>query len=278
MVADRFEMGAAVTGRLEGKIACVTGGARGLGAAIVRRLAADGATVVVADVLEAEGALLAAELPSVIFLRHDVMAETDWQTLTDRIGTGFGRLDILVNNAAIIIRKRLSEQSLAEWDRAFAINVAGVFLGMKYCRPLLARSGSGAIVNVSSTAGLVAHLDPSYTASKWAVRGLTKSAALELIGDGIRVNSVHPSTIATPLTAAAPAGHLEANRHAIPMGREAQPEEIASIVAFLASSESSYMTGSEVTADGGMTTAGVAHMRAAFQKQLQGGDQAKAPE
>jgi 3alpha(or 20beta)-hydroxysteroid dehydrogenase len=257
---------------LDGMIACVTGGARGLGAAIVRQLVSEGAKVVIADVLEDEGTALADELAGsggfARFHRHDVTSEADWMSLADEIASEFGRLDILVNNAGIIIRQRLSDQTLAQWQRAFDVNVAGVFLATKHCRPLLKKSEAASIVNISSTAGVVAHLDPSYTASKWAVRGLTKSTALELVGDGIRVNSVHPSVIATPLTDAAPAGHIEANRHAVPLGREAQPAEIANIVAFLASPLSSFMTGSEVVADGGMTSAGVAHMRAKFQERV----------
>ncbi|AZQ67650.1 glucose 1-dehydrogenase [Silicimonas algicola] len=257
---------------LAGLVACVTGGSRGLGAAIVRRLANEGANVLVADVLAEEGTALAHELTGsgkhATFHPLDVASVEDWIALTENIGAEFGRLDILVNNAGIIIRKRLSDQSVEEWKRAFDVNVMGVFLGTKYCRSLLRESRFASIVNVSSTAGMVAHLDPSYTATKWAVRGLTKSTSLELVHEGIRVNSIHPSIIATPLTAAAPAGHVEANRHAIPMGREAQPEEIANIVAFLASPQSSYMTGSEVVADGGMTTSGVAHMRDQFQKSF----------
>lgn len=256
---------------LKGFVACVTGGARGLGASIVRQLAHEGATVILADVLNDEGERLAAELQeegfSVIFKTLDVTDEDQWKQLVDDINEAFGRLDIVVNNAAIIVRKRLSELSVNDWNRALSVNLTGVFLSVKHCRPLLARSPSASIVNVSSTAGMIAHLDPSYTASKWAVRGFTKSAALELIGDGIRVNSVHPSMIATPLTEAGPPGHIEANRHAIPLGREATPQEITNVIYFLCSPKSSYMTGSEVVADGGMTTAGVAHMRAKFQAQ-----------
>ena len=205
---------------------------------------------------------------STSFSYLDVSREDSWKNLVNTIANKYGRLDILVNNAAIIIRKRLSELTLNEWHRAMAVNVDGVFLGIKYCRHLLKHSEAAAIVNLSSTAGIIAHIDPSYTTSKWAVRGLTKSAALELIDDGIRVNSVHPSMIATPLTAAGPSGHVEANRHAIPMGRGAAPQEIANVVCFLCSPQASYMTGSEVVVDGGMTTAGVPHMRAKFQHQF----------
>ncbi len=257
---------------LHGFIACVTGGARGLGASIVRTLAKNGAHVIIADILSTEGKSLAFDLRNsglrASFEDLNVGQEESWQTLTDNIAAQFGQLDILVNNAAIIIRKRLSQLTLQEWHAAMKVNVDGVFLGIKSCRPLLKRSQAAAIVNVSSTAGIIAHLDPSYTTSKWAVRGFTKSAALELIQEGIRVNSVHPSMIDTPLTAAGPPGHIEANRHAIPMGRGADPQEIANVVYFLSSPQSSYMTGSEVVVDGGMTTAGVPHMRAQFQQHF----------
>ena len=254
----------------EGRSICITGGARGLGATLSRRFARAGGHVHVGDILEDEGRALVAELLaeglSASFHRLDVAGEADWEELTAAIDARAGRLDVLVNNAGLIIRKSLAATSLAEWDLAMAVNVAGVFLGMKHCRPLLARGAPSAIVNISSTAGLIAHGDPSYTASKWAVRGLTKSAALELAPEEIRVNSVHPATIATPLTQAAPAGHLQANRHAIPMGRESSAEEIANIVLFLASGQASFMTGSEIAADGGLTTGGVAHMRSQFQQ------------
>jgi NAD(P)-dependent dehydrogenase (short-subunit alcohol dehydrogenase family) len=263
-----------------GRSVCVTGGARGLGAALARRFAQAGAHVHLCDVLEDEGAALVARLLadglSASFHRLDVAAEADWDALTEAIAARSGRLDVLVNNAGIIIRKPMATTTRAEWDQAMAVNVTGVFLGMRHCRPLLARAAPAAIVNISSTAGLIAHGDPSYTASKWAVRGLTKSAALEFAPDRIRVNSVHPAMIATPLTFAAPAGHMEANRAAIPMGREASPDEIANIVLFLASDQASFMTGSEVAADGGLTTGGVAHLRAGVQAHLRAGVQRAA--
>lgn len=255
--------------RFQGRSVCVTGAARGLGAAIARSFAEAGAQVHIADVLDEDAAQLAAELRSegLAAMAHhlDVSDESHWRQLVTTLNARDGGLDILVNNAGIIIRKSLAQTSKTEWDRAMSINVAGVFLGMQHCRPLLAAKAPSAIVNISSTAGIIAHGDPSYTASKWAVRGLTKSAALELSADGIRVNSVHPAMIATPLTFAAPKGHMEANRAVIPMGRESSPDEIANIVLFLASSEASFMTGSEVTADGGLTTGGVAHARARLQ-------------
>ena len=262
---------------LNGFTACVTGGARGLGTSISSQLAAKGAHVIIADILVSEGKSLAFELNNAgykaTFHHLDVSQEKSWLELTQIISAKFGHLDILINNAAIMIRKRLSEFNLEEWHKVLAVNVDGVFLGIKSCRHLLKKSSHAAIINISSTAGIIAHSDPSYTTSKWAVRGLTKSAALELINDGIRVNSIHPSMIITPLTAAGPPGHVEANQHAIPMGRGADPQEIANVVCFIASPQASYMTGSEVVVDGGMTTTGVAHMRAQFQKQFNHQDQ-----
>ncbi|MEO3475894.1 SDR family oxidoreductase [Roseomonas sp. CAU 1739] len=251
-----------------GRSVCVTGAARGLGAAIARGFARQGAHVHVCDILQREGEDLVGTLRAdglrATFHRLDVTQEGDWQALAGSLAT----LDVLVNNAGLIVRKSLAGTTRAEWDRALAVNVTGAFLGMQYCRAMLARARPSAIVNISSTAGLIAHGDPSYTTSKWALRGLTKSAALEFAAEGIRVNSLHPATIATPLTDAAPAGHLEANRYAIPLGREATAEEIAAIVLFLTSEAASFMTGSEVTADGGLTTGGVAHMRSQYQKKL----------
>jgi len=156
---------------LKGFVACVTGGAQGLGACIVKQLAREGATVILADVLHDAGESLATELQegglSVIFKSLDVTSEEQWEHLVTDINNAFGRLDIVVNNAAIIVRKRLSELSIKEWNRALSVNLTGVFLSVKHCRPLLARSPSASIVNVSFTAGMIAHLDPSYTASKW---------------------------------------------------------------------------------------------------------------
>ena len=257
---------------LDGLVACVTGAARGLGASIVKQLAQEGATVIITDMLSDLGESLANELQALgckaSFKYLDVTSEEQWEQFVRDIRKEYKSLDILVNNAGMIVRKRLSALALEEWNRALSVNLTSVFLSVKHCRPLLARSKSASVVNISSTAGIIAHMDPSYTASKWAVRGFTKSASLELINDGIRINSVHPSMISTPLTEAAPPGHIEANCYAIPLGRAADPGEIANVVCFLCSPKSSYMTGSEVVVDGGMTTAGVAHMRSRFQDQF----------
>ena len=258
---------------LSGKVALITGAARGLGTAAVRLLAARGASVVICDVRSPEGEQLAAELLAsgyrARFLTLDVTSEDDWFSVERALTEEFGAIHVLVNNAGMILRRGIMEATLADWHRVMDVNVTGAFLGTRQFAPLMRDSGGGSVVNVSSTAGLIAHHDVAYTASKWALRGLTKSSALDLVRWNIRVNSVHPATIATPLTDAAPAGHLEANRGAIPMGREATADEVAEAIVFLASDGSSFMTGSEIVVDGGLTTAGVAWMRARLQRLSQ---------
>ena len=255
-----------------GKVALVTGGARGLGAAATRLFAARGASVVICDVLEHEGGRLATEMlelgHSARFLALDVASEADWRRVSQTVARELGALHVLVNNAGIIARRGIMEATLQDWHRVMDVNVTGAFLGTRQLAPLMRDSGGGAIVNVSSTAGLIAHYDAAYTASKWALRGLTKAAALDLVRWNIRVNSVHPATIATDLTDAAPDGHLQANRQAIPMGREASASEVAEIILFLGSDQSSFMTGAEIAADGGLSTAGVAWMRGRIQSDL----------
>jgi 3alpha(or 20beta)-hydroxysteroid dehydrogenase len=252
-----------------GKIVLVTGGANGLGRAAVRLLAERGARVVIGDIRDDEGAGLADELRAVghdaRFLRLDVTSEEDWQRVGQTIADDIGGLHILVNNAGIIARRGVMDATLHDWHRVMDVNVTGAFLGTRQMAPLIRDSGGGAIVNVSSTAGLIAHHDVAYTASKWALRGFTKAAALDLVRWNIRVNSIHPATIATALTDAAPTGHLEANRLAIPMGREASGEEVAEVILFLASDHASFVTGAEIAVDGGLSTAGVAWMRRRIQ-------------
>jgi 3alpha(or 20beta)-hydroxysteroid dehydrogenase len=249
----------------DGKVVVVTGAARGLGAAIAAHFAAAGAIVFACDVRPNQ----TTETDGDIRARHlDVTSEASWKALADDIEYACGAVNVLVNNAGIILRQSVAEGSLTDWNSAMAVNVTGAFLGMKSLLPLMLRADQASVVNVSSTAGLIAHSDAAYTTSKWALRGLTKTAALEFSGRGIRVNSVHPATIATPLTAAAPKGHIEANRYAIPLGREASAEEVARVVLFLSSDWASFMTGSEVVVDGGLSTLGVAHMRSHFQKTL----------
>ncbi|WP_427185137.1 SDR family NAD(P)-dependent oxidoreductase [Bordetella bronchialis] len=257
---------------LRGRAVLVTGAASGLGAATARLFAEQGARVLLADIapgLDMQARSLSEQGHDAVSLRLDVSSVAQWRAAADRVKSLYGKLDVLVNNAGIIARDGLATP-LDTWNRVMAVNVTGAFLGIQAMSPLMPDGGTSAIVNVSSTAGLISHTDTSYTTSKWALRGLTKAVSLELVPRGIRVNSVHPATIATALTDAAPPGHIEANRHAIPMGREATAREVAQVIVFLASRLSTFMTGTEVAVDGGLSSSGVAWMRRAFQQALAG--------
>ncbi|MET9487981.1 glucose 1-dehydrogenase [Nocardia sp. NPDC006630] len=246
-------------GQLDGKVALITGGARGMGAEHVRRFVAEGARVVFGDLLDDEGKALAAELGAAVhYVHHDVTDESDWQAAVSAAVAQFGRLDVLVNNAGILRFKKLLEMSLDEWNLMQNINVTGSFLGIKTAAPAMIDSGGGAIVNVSSVEGFVGAAGLSaYSASKFALRGLTKSAARELGHSGIRVNSIHPGGIATPMTASvAGATGLDGNSFFsdLPIPRWGQPVEVSEVALFLASDASSYCTGGEFVVDGGMLT------------------------
>jgi 3alpha(or 20beta)-hydroxysteroid dehydrogenase len=235
---------------LTGKIALVTGGSRGIGAAITRTLTRDGATVVVGDVLDEPGRALAAELGG-HYQHLDVTDPHAWAAAVAQIVDRHGHLDVLVNNAGIATAASINKQELDEWNRVLAVNLTGVFLGIQAAAPVMKERGSGSIVNISSVDGLRGSIAlHAYVASKFAVRGITKSTGLELARHGIRVNSVHPGFIATDMTA-----HLDPDRMGIPLGRAADPAEVAELVAFLASDASSYSTASEFVVDGGITAA-----------------------
>jgi 3alpha(or 20beta)-hydroxysteroid dehydrogenase len=249
-------------GRIDGKVALVTGGASGMGAAEVRLFAAEGASVVIGDVADDAGRSLAAELgDGASYVHLDVTSEADWTAAVESVVAQFGSLDVLVNNAGIAEPAPLAEMTLESYRRVVDVNQVGVFLGMKAVLAPMTATGNGSIINISSIDGMAGmdHL-MSYVASKWAVRGMTKAAAMELAASGIRVNSIHPGFILTPMgsregvPAAVVHATLEAHsqRHA-PMGRAGQPEEIAHLALFLASDDSSYSTGSEFVADGGLT-------------------------
>lgn len=241
--------------RLTGKVALISGGARGMGAAHARRFVAEGARVVLGDVLDDEGKALAAELGESAHYEHlDVREPEQWRAAVAAATERFGGLHVLVNNAGIVNGNLLVDFALEEWQRIIDINLTGTFLGMRAATPALIAAGGGSVVNISSVEGMRGSPGlHGYTATKFAVRGLTKSTALELAQHNIRVNSVHPGLISTPMTEGIPADFLQ-----IPLGRAAQPDEVSNLVAHLASDESSYCTGAEFVIDGGLTV-GVPH-------------------
>lgn len=242
--------------RLTGKTALVTGGARGIGEGIVRRFVAEGANVLISDVLEAEGADLAAELGAqAAFIRHDVSSSSDWQAAIAKAEAHFGKLDTLVNNAGIIVFKRLDDLSEAEMRRVIDINLIGTMIGSQLAIPAIERAGGGAIINMSSADGISgANSLTAYCASKFGVRGFTKALALELGPRGIRVNSIHPGGILTPM--ANPTNiprHLYDRGYWIyPAQKSGDPSDIGAAAAYLASDDAKYCIGTELSVDGGL--------------------------
>ena len=238
-------------GRLDGKVCLITGGARGQGAAEARLFHAEGGTVWIGDVLDNEGEALAAELGCQY--RHlDVRDEAQWAALVDEITAEHERLDVLINNAGIFRSNRLIDTPKEEYELVMDINATGVFLGMRAAAPAMIKTGQGSIVNISSLAGMRGSAGAlAYGASKWAVRGMTKAASIELARKGVRVNSIHPGLIETPM-----ADELGGNNDKIvrrtPLNRIAAADEVAKMALFLASDDSSYSTGSEFLIDGGL--------------------------
>lgn len=249
-------------GRLDGKVALVTGGARGMGAAHARRLVAEGARVVVGDVLGEEGARVAAGLGDAArFVPLDVTRPGDWEAAVATATSAFGGLGVLVNNAGILRYGRIEDMALEDFTRVLEVNLVGQWLGVRSVIGPMREAGGGSIVNVSSTEGFVGAAGLSaYSASKFGVRGLTKAAARELGAYGIRVNSIHPGAILTsmvtddPELVGAKAGQAETFLRALPLGRMGDVEEVPGLVVFLASDESRYCTGGEFVVDGGMLT------------------------
>ena len=240
-------------GRLDGKVAIITGAARGQGAAEARMFAAEGARVLLADILDADGEAVAAEIgDAAAYTRLDVTDEAQWQAAVALAERRFGPVTVLVNNAGILHFQVLHKTELSDFEIVMRVNVEGVFLGMKSVVPSMTRAGGGSIVNISSTAGLVGlPYFGAYVASKWAVRGLTKTAAIDLGHKGIRVNSVHPGGIDTPMVAGTTADAPFYKR--LPVPRMGSPDEAARAVLFLASDEASYIAGAELAVDGGAT-------------------------
>ena len=236
--------------RAEGKVVVVTGAAGGQGAAEAQALAAEGATVIASDLQEADPELGA----GIAYRRLDVSQADDWRTLGAWLAETHGRVDGLVNNAGVPFRAKLEEIDLTDWDRVIGINLTGALLGIQTVAPLM--RGGGSIVNVGSIAGLTGHYAVAYTVSKWGLRGLSRVASLELGGRGIRVNTVLPGYIETPMTASAPEWFRSANIDETPLGRTGLPGEVAPLIVFLISDESSYISGAEIVVDGGQTAHG----------------------
>jgi 3alpha(or 20beta)-hydroxysteroid dehydrogenase len=231
-------------GRVAGKLVVVTGAAGGQGAAEARAPVAEGATVIATDLHDD------AELgDGIAYRRLDVSRADDWRALGEWLAAEHGRLDGLVNNAGIPFRSRLDEIELDDWNRVLGINLTGTLLGIQTALPLMGAGGS--IVNVSSIAAVAGYHAVAYTVSKWGVRGLSLVAANELGRRGIRVNTILPGYIETPMTASAPAPFRDANVQATPLGRVGQPEEVAPLVVYLISDESSFVNGAEIVVDGG---------------------------
>ena len=247
--------------RLQGKVAIITGGARGQGEAEARMFVREGAKVVFGDVLDDEGRQVEADIAAAggeaVYVRLDVTDENSWREAVGTAVSRFGKVDILVNNAGIASWNAGDDATVAEWDRIMEINAKGVFLGTKAVIPAMRAAGGGSIINISSISGMVGqtNIHPGYNASKGAVRILTKSTAVQHAAEGIRCNSIHPGPVKTPMTERSWSNPewLQATERRTPLGRYAEPDEIAYGVLFLASDESSFMTGSEVVIDGGVT-------------------------
>src|SRR5436190_1904900 len=244
-------------GRLDGKTALISGGARGMGAAEARLFTAEGANVVIGDVLDSDGEALAKELgDQCAYVHHDVTSEDQWAASVAETTGRYGPLDVLINNAGILQVSPIAMTSVDDYMRVISVNQLGVFLGMKVAGPVMMGAGRGSIINISSVAGMIGpagHV--AYAASKWAVRGMTKVASSEMAPFGVRVNSIHPGLIDTPmLDEYEQLGFpVQQMGEGVPIGRLAIADDVARLALYLASDESAYSTGSEFVVDGGMT-------------------------
>ena len=247
--------------RLEGKVAIITGGARGQGATEARMFAQEGARVVIGDIRDELGMQVEAEIRELggeaVYLHLDVTSEDDWQRAIETAEQQFGKVDVLVNNAAIVLRKDIEETTGEDWDNIMDINAKGVFLGTKAAIPAMRRAGGGSIINISSISGLVSIGPPAYIATKGAVRLFTKSTAIQYASENIRANSIHPGSVDTDMRREGMGDQtpeeIQARIDNIPLGRVGTTEDISYGALFLASDESSFMTGSELVIDGGYT-------------------------
>ena len=261
---------------MRGKVAVILGGSGGIGRATSMLFAREGASLVLSDVAQERLDALVAELRATgghaVAFRHDVTDEAQWIDVVKLAESEFGGLHVLVNNAGTISRPSIAKTVLTDWHRTMDVNLTGAMLGMKWAAPAMQRAGGGSIINTSSTAGLTAHNDAAYTASKWALRGLTKTAAVEFAPWGVRVNSIHPGVIGdTGFSGNGAPGHAEAGRRAAPLQREGRPDECANLVLFLAGDESSYITGAEIAIDGGYTAGGTLLLRTQLRDALASG-------
>ena len=247
-------------GRLEGKVALITGGAKGQGEVEAKLFAKEGAKVLLADILDPQGKKVESEIAELgeeaIYQHLDVVSEEDWQSVVKTINDKYGRLDILLNNAGVSLRNQGMKIPMDDLDLMMDVNAKGVFLGTKYCIPLMQKSGGGSIINISSIAGIAGRpmASPAYSASKGAVRVFTKSTAGRFASDGIRANSIHPGPIDTDMIKEVISSPTSRDAFKnIPLGRLGHPEDIAYGALFLASDESSFITASELVIDGGVT-------------------------
>ena len=248
-------------GRMDGKVALISGGARGQGAAEAKLFAQEGARVVIGDLLDVDGMRVAAEIAELggeaIYVHLDVTKEEDWQSAVQAAVSAYGKLDVLINNAGIWRRGRVEDTTVEDWDAIQNVNSKGVFLGTKAAIPEMRKAGGGSVINISSTAGLVGGpRSTAYTASKGAVRLFTKATAIQYAGEGIRSNSIHPGPIDTEMIQQVWQGEDNSREESIartPLGRVGTVDDIAYGALFLASDESSFMTGSELVIDGGST-------------------------
>ena len=246
--------------RLDGKIALITGAAKGQGEVEAKLFAREGAKVILTDILDTDGSKVESEITELggdaLYRRLDVSSENEWASISQFIEDKYGRLDILLNNAGASVRNTAMDISMEDWDLMMNVNAKGVFLGTKYCVPIMQKSGGGSIINISSIAGIAGRpmASPAYAASKGAVRVFTKSTAGRFAADGIRANSIHPGPIDTDMIRAVTTTETSADAFKnIPLGRLGQPEDIAYGALFLASDESSFITASELVIDGGVT-------------------------